>query len=231
MWMLHGMGRSQDVLPAESGVTPQHCGDLCLWLSASDPVTAKHPSSETLQSFMRTAQHLAQLPAFLPARYGILHTKDAFGEAVASHSTTWLQRLEAVQQCDEFSLRLLLPPEELVSAQTTKPRTGTEYLRRRKNAPLEIWRKKLLAKYAECARETRWESRREEGRWLLTLHLLVPRHQADRLQQVHSQSRAEWNLPDLLSGPWPVFHFVFDAERELSALAGELGKIWGSTMV
>lgn len=196
-----------------------------------DPAEIRAADKERLQGYADLIARLHAQQTLIPMRFGCLLADDAAVVGLLKgHRQRLLETLDRLDDCVEFSVRLLLPPESQAapSVADPDPRPGHGHLAAIR---LRLQEETLAAERAATARDILEQAlaglfvdlRQEFGpvgeRYLLSLYFLVPRQAADRFV---AQLRLHPDLvagAGLVTGPWPPFNFVGALDDVIHPLA------------
>jgi len=150
--------------------------------------------------------------AILPARFGAAVDPVELRRVVLAREKTLARALEAVKGCDQMTIRIFGPPPPGRGVPARSVRTGTAYLRGRREAARAVM-PPFVRRIRRAVKPVVLGERIDPGgrRVLASVHHLVPRALATRYRSLVQDVVAD--LPPrsaAVTGPWPPFAFTPD---------------------
>ncbi len=206
--------------PGLIGIARQSNQGLAI-LHQAAPDDIRTPSLETLQDYASTLAALHARETILPLRFGSIHESERdLDDWLRVHADEWRAQLDAVDDCDEMGLRVLIDPP----AERSDPppainadRPGTSYLQalkarhdrsdatRAEADRMADWlRDSLGPTYRQSVSEPPGPGRER----LLSMTFLVPRPQLNQFRAATQPLTIALPGRIILTGPWPPYHFT-----------------------
>jgi len=232
---------AEDALPPGLGdarlVAVEH-GDLAALLSPYSEELAESAGAEQALAYAHVVGQLHRRMTILPMRFGsFVRRAETAAEFLRKYEEEFSDALATLEGCDEFGLRLLLPPsphaaEAEPPGERADAREGASYLadRRRfydRQAKEErtcgAWAERAEEAFAGMVRRSSWErAARPEGT-LLSLSFLVEKADAHAFLEACRKFRSEHagEVAAICTGPLPPYVFVAGLVKPSTAARAE----------
>jgi hypothetical protein len=215
------------------------CGDLAAAVSPYAGMSVQ-PTADTLLDHETVVEALCQAGPVLPVRFGtILGSQEAVIQALTSRCDVLLADLKRVGNKVELGLTILFgetqgqseapnPPHPLPKLSACSPGPGTRYLQSRASfyqheAAQQDQTHLVLEELQRILHPLTLDQRYRtllEPRLAIRAAYLVHQGRVREVQQaIETQRQTRPTLRWLISGPWPPYSFVSDAEKLFQKLS------------